>query len=509
MKIVGLILCCFLSCLIGGFGQDSITIRVEGDVVTGDVSIWPNISSEDISFTANTSGVWCYIFGDDLEVVPNNINGDINDNISIFSNPGRYTIFLADPGNKGEPNIRYKATRTVIVVSVISTVASATRTPINSQIYVQANPNPEGESLQKLEWQRQIFNISGGRWGHWLDLENSPPDNEFPNRRTVTSGEPLILKYRSRNSSGDTWRESETIFFYKVSMTRNGIFNPDGGQRQLAARLTGNPIWSGYNPAWSEADIEFTSSLAESTEGSFGYEIAIADPNPIGYSANRGTITNTSNTDFKVKFTSPIEQTTDLKPIGGPDRDLVALRVGAFNGSGRALTDLISTDHPYTTINVRSVFKYIVTVLGDHDLAVDFVLWKYRGILSGPGSNRDDINLDLTQTAARTQPTLFQGMEVYLGTDAFDNENSCATIIGHEWVHWTNWNLSPDHFDVNGPYHWEVDNMQQTGESWSNINTIWRTNWLTDTSRPSTIPATPIQDLFWGPPAFPEYVDPD
>jgi len=91
-----------------------------------------------------------------------------------------------------------------------------------------------------------------------------------------------------------------------------------------------------------------------------------------------------------------LELKSDLKPIAGPDKDdIIAIYVGAFFGNGREFANVIhkvDDGKGWASIRVRSVFQYLVNK-GEYEKAIDFVLWKYSGVLAGAAANRSRINV--------------------------------------------------------------------------------------------------------------------
>jgi len=192
------------------------------------------------------------------------------------------------------------------------------------------------------------------------------------------------------------------------------------------------------------------------------------------YNPGQGTLVRDSTNHTKWGYTPFAEAKTEKHPTAKE-----VYIVPKFNGKvcGNEIYVRVNTVFQLLTVGYSSGGQYHTPTEDDYNSAWQYAKWKYNIVTTGLTSIAYDANqikrgLTFTPTGDCT-----------LGHSAFENENWCASTMGHEEIHGVQgyWYCfyhqfrGSDHFDVPA-YQWEIDNASNTGISTSEIQTAtqWR-----------------------------------
>ncbi|MBF0196315.1 MAG: hypothetical protein HQL32_01325 [Planctomycetes bacterium] len=246
---------------------------------------------------------------------------------------------------------------TVVEVGSVSEDKNEILKDSDDTITITAKPNPTGEEMSSIEWELQ-FND-----GDWESVSGG---------ETVTlagSEEVGKYKYKARNGSGDTWKESSIVYVKECIVTTK--------------RLHVNSDWTvqsdvlennGYN---YECDVSGLSSLDWRTWSA-------------SYGKADGTIENKSNSNFSTTYNWRINFGAVPDGVGNSS---VSCMMNCDNGEGSSDDDEIDVivHRPKELINEVNP-TYHRDVSG----------WKYKGPLGAAGDSATNLTFTFTTSPSKT-----------------------------------------------------------------------------------------------------------
>ena len=184
-----------------------------------------------------------------------------------FSEPGKYRIELwVEDDDYASCDENDTDECYVYVIEVASVTVDETIAAVNETVTFTAHPNPSGCPLDCIQWQKAYRKNSTSSWGAW---ESASGGDNTAQLNTSTSG---LYKYRARNGSGDTWKESDEVTVFKVeSITGLGNLycsHADCSETVTAVLTNGVELPEGYSITWG-GDATFSNILGRTATAKF------------------------------------------------------------------------------------------------------------------------------------------------------------------------------------------------------------------------------------------------
>ncbi len=139
----------------------------------------------------------------------------------IYTDAETYTVKLRVTDDDGATDTD---TCTVYVVKVNDVEEDKTLACVDEDITFTANSFPSDKSLGCIQWQKNYRQNSTDPWGNWVIASGGD------NTAVLNTNTPGFYKYRARNGSDDSWKQSSVVTVVKVDIiqyddTDNGYTN--------------------------------------------------------------------------------------------------------------------------------------------------------------------------------------------------------------------------------------------------------------------------------------------
>jgi PKD repeat protein len=166
-----------------------------------------------------------------------------------------------------------------------------------------------------------------------------------------------------------------------------------------------------------------------------------------GYDSGKGKLAKKSDGNARWLYIAFEEPKSENRPL----QKRIHIAAG-YNG--KQCSDAVN-------FNVKPVFYYLADVEGNHNLAWQYSKFKYN------------INVNNLKSISYSGSSNYNGSTTiskncYLGRDAFDTENKCASVLGHENVHgkqpWWYFTIFCERALAEAePYEWQYNNIKRVG----------------------------------------------